>query len=100
MVYLTFIYKCYGPDTSNGGIYIRFYQEIIYEAVLSFGMLKWIIALLAATAFVWGLSRVLEALTCDFGCRNEIIFGVIGVALAGLSFAYLIFLFSRVQSNI
>jgi len=63
-------------------------------------MLRWVIALLAATAFVWGLSRVIDALTCGQLCTSDqILLGVVGVSLAGLSFAYLIFLFTRVQAD-
>jgi hypothetical protein len=66
-------------------------------------MIKWLIGAVATIAFLWGLTAVLDALTCSGGweyCSTEIVLGVIGVSLAGLSFAYLAFLLGQVQKSI
>lgn len=66
-------------------------------------MLKWLVGAVAAVAFFWGLNAVLEALACQGGwehCSTELMLGVVGVSLAGLSFVYLGFLLGQVQKNI
>lgn len=65
-------------------------------------MLKWLVGAVAAVAFFWGLTAVMDALACQGGwenCSTEIILGVIGISLAGLSFVYLGFLIGQVQKS-
>jgi hypothetical protein len=61
-------------------------------------MLRWLIGVVAAVAFFWGLNRILIALTSE--ATIDIILGLVGVALAGLSFVYLGYLLGRVQRSV
>lgn len=61
-------------------------------------MLKWIVAVAATVAIVWGLTAVMNALAG--GTTWELVKGVVGVSLAGLSFIYLFWLFNRMQKNV
>ena len=62
-------------------------------------MLKWVIGILAAIAFFWGLNRILIALTTD-ASGIDLVLGIVGVALAGFSFIYLGYLLGQVQKSI
>jgi|GEM_PF-3200351 hypothetical protein len=62
-------------------------------------MLRWLIGVVAAVAFFWGLNRILIALTSE-ATTTDLLLGVVGVALAGLSFVYLGYLLGRVQRSV
>ncbi|MFP4174567.1 MAG: hypothetical protein ACLFSW_02150 [Halobacteriales archaeon] len=62
-------------------------------------MLKWVIGVVAAVAFFWGLNRILIALTTQAG-TVDLVLGLVGAALAGLSFIYFGLLLGQVQKGI
>jgi hypothetical protein len=62
-------------------------------------MLRWVIGVVAAVAFFWGLNRILIALTTDAG-TVDLVLGLVGLGLAGFSFIYLGYLLGQVQKSI
>lgn len=60
-------------------------------------MLKWVVAIGATVAIVWGLVQVMNALAG--GTFWVLLKGIIGVSLAGLSFMYLFWLFNDMKKS-
>lgn len=60
-------------------------------------MLKWVVAIAATVAIVWGLVQVMNALAG--GSFWVILKGIVGVSLAGLSFIYLFWLFNDMKKK-
>jgi len=62
-------------------------------------MLRWVIGVVAAVAFFWGLDRVLIALTAR-SSTTDLLLGLVGVGVAGLSFIYFGYLLGQIQKGI
>jgi hypothetical protein len=63
------------------------------------GMLKWVIGVVAAIAFFWGLNRIMVALTTQAG-TIDLVLGLVGAGVAGLSFIYFGFLIGQIQKSV
>ena len=60
-------------------------------------MLKWVVAIAATVAIVWGLVQVMNALAG--GSFWVLLKGIVGVLLAALSFVYLFWLFNDMKKS-